>query len=310
MAPQSQFTHDQHTVPRWHLRNFTDSNGDLWRYKVNVPVKKSRPKGECCEPDFYECELLNGTTTNNTYENWFQRIENDAAVLVLEVLNRRPMGQWNAATWAVYVGSLFARSPKYRSQLSGATLEKFRDLTETPEYVRDLQHGLLQRGELVPVSELREVIARVRGKMSPSFYHLSGLERHVSVLAEALMRKAWSIVQAPPEKFFVMSDCPVSTVELINGQDNPGVGFGKEHAAITLPLTPEHVFVASSPLIQWKEVAEPVGVDVINRLTVQFAHQRVYANLNSPDIQALVDGHINRVVFGQNAFLQRGQRKE
>jgi hypothetical protein len=304
MTRQTQLTHDQHTVPQWHLRKFVDLNGDLWRYKPNMPAKKSRPKSECCEFDFYEYEL-NGKKTNNYYENWLARIESDAAGLFQDVLNGKPIGQQKSVIWAVYVGSLFARSPKYRTQISATMVEKFKKHTQSPEYVRDLQYGLLQKGELVFASELQRVVERVRRNMeqSPSFYHLTGLDRHAAVLGEALMRKAWHTIQAPPGKFFVMSDCPVSSVELVGGQVKPGVGFAKEHAAIILPLTPEHLFVAASPLFQWKAVPDPVGVDSINLLTIQFAHERVYAHLNSPDIKRLVDCQINEVVFGQNAFL-------
>ncbi len=79
MAAQKQLTRNQHTVPQWHLRNFADANGDVWRYKQYLPVKKSRPKGECWQQDFYECEF-NGKRTNNKYESWLGCIENDAAV--------------------------------------------------------------------------------------------------------------------------------------------------------------------------------------------------------------------------------------
>jgi Protein of unknown function (DUF4238) len=270
----------------------------------NKPVKKSRPKGECWEPDFYEYEV-NGKTTNNQYEKWLSRIENDAAKRIGMLLSNRPLGQWDVTIWATYVASLFVRSPKYRAQISGTMVQKFRKETASGDFVRNLQHELLQKGELVSFESLKNDTDRLREKMekSPSYYHLVGLDRHVVSISEVLMRKAWWIVQSPPEKFFVMSDCPVTTAEVVNGRTNPGVGFGKEHALIFLPLTPRHVFAATSPLIRYAAEGDAKFVESINHLTVQFAHKRVFGHLNSPRIASMVDNHMSRIVFGQNAFI-------
>lgn len=304
MRTATQLTREQHTVPQWHLRRFTDSEGVLWRYMPHKPVKKSRPKGECWEPDFYEYEV-NGETTKNEYETWLGRIENDAAMRIEMLLSNRRLGQWDVTVWATYVASLFVRSPKYRAQTSGMMVQKFREETANEDYVRNLQHELLQKGELVSFESLRIDADRLREKMekSPSYYHLLGLKRQVVSVSEALMRKAWWIVQAPPEKFFVMSDCPVTTAEVINGRANLGVGFGKEHALIFLPLTPQHVFAATSQLIRYAAEGDAKFVDSINHLTVQFAHKRVFAHLSSPGIASMVDNHMSRIVFGQNAFV-------
>ena len=136
---------------------------------------------------------------------------------------------------------------------------------------------------------------------SPSFYHVVSLPRHTRVVAEAIMRKSWQTIEAPSDLFFVTSDCPVSTVEFVDGKVLPGVGFGKENTAIFLPLSPRHVFAASH--VGWPEIAEPRFVESLNRLTVQFAHQNVYANRDCAAMRVLVDAGINRLVFGQNALL-------
>jgi hypothetical protein len=115
------------------------------------------------------------------------------------------------------------------------------------------------------------------------------------------MRKSWYTIEAPPDMFFITSDCPVSTVEFVDGKVLPGVGFGKENAAIFLPLTPRHVFAASR--VRWADIADPRFVESLNHLTVQFAHRNVYANTDSAALQVLVNAEINQLLFGQNAFV-------
>ena len=193
--------------------------------------------------------------------------------------------------------------------MSDAMMRKFRDQVQSPDYIPNLQYELFKKGELLSAEYLRKRTDQFLLQMeaSPSFYHLGGLERNTVSLGDALMRKTWHVIQAPAGKFFITSDCPVTTVELVDGQVKPGAGFGREHTAIILSVTPEHLFVAASPQITWKSVGDPKLVDSVNLLTIQFAHRRVYSHVNSPEIKTLVDTEINKIVFGVNAFLPATQ---
>lgn len=304
MVPQRQLVRAQHIVPQWHLRRFTDAGGWFWRYKQNEPTRRRRPKSECWESDFYEYDV-NGTRTENRYENWLGRIENRAAPLLDVLLNQQQLRQEDMLVWASYVASLFLRTQKIRSQLSAAMVQKFGAQSQDPDFIRDFQYDLFREGKLVFAEDLKKRFQRLRSDMdgSPSFYHLSGLERHTASLGDALLAKRWHVLQAPPGKFFVISDCPVSTVEIAPGRALPGPGFAKETTAVFLPITPQHIFVASSPTIPWKRVGSPTAADSTNRLTIMFAFRRVYAHVNSPEVKAVVDTEINQITFGKDAFV-------
>jgi len=310
MSATQQLVREQHIVPRWHLGKFTDADGRLWCYRPNRPPKKFAPKGTCWERDFYEYEL-NGKKTNNKYENWLGRIENDAATRLSLVLDRSQIGVYDATVWAAYVASSFVRTEKCRAHISAAMVQKFGEQTQSPDFIRRMQHELLKWGELVFYEDVKKSIEQIRSAMdnSPSFYHVSGLERNVASLAEAVMGKTWHTIQAPQGKFFLMSDCPVTSVEIADGEIRLGSGLGNEHTVVVLPLTPEYLFVAAPPLTRWKSVGLPNFVDSVNLLVTQFAHRRVYSNVNSPEVQSLVDLHINKVEFGKNAFLHASQNQ-
>ena len=311
MAAQTQFVRDQHIVPQLHLKKFADPDGWLWCYKQNKPVKRSRPKRECRARDFYEYDV-NGKRTKNKYERWLSGIENDAAPVIEALVNRQQLTQRQTMSWASYVASLFWRTQKVRSQFSAAMVQKFKQQTQGPDFVRNLQYDLLKQGELLYVQDLTREIELLRSNMenSPSFYHLTGLQRHTAVLAGALMAKVWHVLEAPPGKLFVISDCPVTTVEIVSGRASPGPGFGKESTTVFLPITPTHVFVASSPATRWKLVGPPVAVDSANLLTVRFGYERVYAHLNSPEVKALVDRELNQIEFGKHAFVPPNQNQQ
>jgi hypothetical protein len=301
----------EHIVPRMLLARFADPSGVLWVYTKGKPARPSIPANECIERDFYEYEL-SGRKTNNQYEDWLARVEGNASAVLQRLIDRVNLEQSEAVIWATFVASLFARTRKVRTQISAAMVRKFGEQVQDPEFVRNMQHELLQQGEFRTAAELRESLERTRKAMddSPSFYHVSGLPRHTITLANALLEKRWWTIDAPPGKSFLISDCPVMTSEL-DGPDGrrilPGAGFGKENTAVLLPIASGKLFVASPHNRHWQRVAEPRGVDNVNRQQVWFGHRNVYAEVNSPGIQLFVDAELNHVVFGQNAFLPGGK---
>ncbi len=297
-------TRKEHIIPRMLLAQFIAPDGRLWVYTKGKPPRLSKPENECVEHDFFEFELR-GKKTNNSYEKWLSQIEADAALLLEPIIQRRQISNRDAQVWATFVASLFGRTRKVRTQISEAMTQRFRKQTDDPDFILDLQLSLLQKGELLYADDLKRAVAEIRNAMdaSPSFYHVSALPNRVRIIVESLLTRAWHTIEAPPDHYFLISDCPVVTYEVRDGQPFPGAGFGKENTAVLVPVSPKHIFVASPQHFNWRIVATISGVTNINRLIVQFAHRNVYSNVESEEIRALVDTEIDTVVFGKNAFL-------
>lgn len=168
-----------------------------------------------------------------------------------------------------------------------------------------LLDDLLKTGELVFEEELRKAIEQLRTNMdnSPSYHHLISLQAITNSLASALTAKTWHILEAAPEKSFVISDCPVTTCEVQTGHAHAGSEFGKETTTVVLPMTSHYVFLASATTAKWKPVGPPEAVHATNLLTVRFGFERVCAHINAAEIKALVDAEINRITFGRDAFV-------
>jgi hypothetical protein len=297
-------TRKEHIVPRMLLSEFGAPDGVLWVYAKGRPPRPSRPENECVERDFFEFELR-GKKTNNSYENWLSQIEGNAANLLNTIRERRQIGNEDAVIWAQFVASLFGRTRKVRAQISEGMTERFREQTENPDFIRDLQYSLLQKGELHYADDLKRAITEIRTAMdaSPSFYHVSALPNRVGIIIESLLTRAWHTIEAPPGTSFLVSDCPVVTYEVRGGQPFPGAGFGHENTVVMLPVSPRFLWVASPHHLNWRLEATISGMNNINRLIVQFAHRNVYANVKSEEIRVLVDTEIDTLVFGKNAFV-------
>jgi hypothetical protein len=132
---------------------------------------------------------------------------------------------------------------------------------------------------------------------------VSALPNRVRIIIASLLTRAWHTIEGPPGTPFLMSDSPVVTYEVRDGQPFPGTGFGKENTVAMLSVSPNHVWVASPHHLNWRPEATISSVNNINRLIVQFAHRNVYANVESEEIRALVDTEIDTLVFGKNAFV-------
>jgi hypothetical protein len=169
----------EHIVSRLLLANFTDSNGVLWVYAKDKPVRESIPESECWERDFYEYEL-NGRSTKNKYEDWLAAIEANASKVLPILTSRQQVSQQDAVAWSAFVASLFVRTRKVRKQISDAMVRKFKQQTENPDFIRTMQYELLQQGEFCYADDLRRDAEKLRAAMdaSPSFYHVSGLPHH------------------------------------------------------------------------------------------------------------------------------------
>ena len=297
-------TRSEHIVPRMLLANFTDPDGVLWVYSKNKPVRESNPTHECWERDFYEYEL-NGRKTNNKYEKWLADVEAEAARIMPSIIQREMLDPQDCVKWATFVASLFYRTRKVRQQISNAMLPKFREQVQNPDFIRNMQYELLQQGEFRYADDLKMEAEDLLAQMekSPSFYHVSALPRQSASIAETLLKRPWEVVDAPAGKHFVISDCPVTTMEMNGHQGTPGSGFNKEHTVVLVPITPQKLFLVLPHGLVSQPVTTPRALESINLLTVQFGHKNIYANINSSEIQALVDREINRLEFGKTAFV-------
>ncbi len=302
--PTKGATRKQHIVSRFLLAGFADGEGRLWVYERGKAPRRSRPENECLEKDFYEYEF-NGRRTENAYEKWLGRIENNVVHVMPKVLGRERLSRHEATVFAAFVASLFIRTRKVRKQMSEAMVAKFRKQAENPEFLRDLQYQYFQRGELLSEQQLRDEIQQTLASMesSPTFYHIVGIREHTTGLADAIMAKDWHTIDSPEGKSFLISDCPVITVALDGDTVRPGAGFKKQDTAVLLPLTSRQCFIAGPRSHRWNRVAEPVGVDNVNRVIAEFGHRNVYGDANTLETRRLVDASINSVVFGENAFL-------
>jgi hypothetical protein len=262
------------------------------------------------EEDYFEY-TINGEATENRYENWFQKIENDAAAIYSTIHSGKGLTGSQEITWSMFLATLFLRSRKVREQISpGLTRQVESEVFFGEAQIRDMQHDFLKQGILVYAADMRAKVNQIkREMMAPAFSHPAGIEESARMLAKNIIGKGrWFVFEAAPGSSFITSDCPVQTLNL-NGAGHPitlGSGFGHPNTAVVLPLSP--LFLAGPLGMSWKSsLLGTKDVMVFNEAAVKFAHRSVYVFEKNNEIQTLVDREMNKITFGENAFVPRGQ---
>ena len=296
-------TKKPHIVPKMLLSQFVAADGKLRVYEKSKQLRVSRPENECTERYFYEFEFR-GKKTNNRYENWLSQVEGNAAVILGGIMQRRILTRQEAEIWATFVAALFGRTRKVKTQISNAMSQMGRQ-QDNPDYVRDLQLALLKHGELHYAEDIQRAVTEIHAAMNadPSYFFVSALPNRVRIIAPDILARDWHTIAAPEGHSFLISDCPVVTYKVQDGRIFAGAGFGDEKTIVLLPVSPNHLFVASPRHGGWPTVFSASDMQYVNRMIVQFAHRNVYANAESEDVQRLVDKEIDTTKFGENAFV-------
>jgi hypothetical protein len=296
-------TKKEHIVPRMLLSQFVADDGKLRVYEKGKPLRASKPENECVESKYFEFEFR-GKKTNNRYENWLSQVEGNAVAILEGIKQRQILTRQEAEIWATFVAALFGRSRKVKTQISNAMSQMGRQ-QNNPDYVRDLQLALLNHGELHYAEDIQRAVTEIHAAMNadPSYFFVSALPNRVRIIAPDILARDWHTIAAPEGHTFLISDCPVATYKVQDGRIFTGAGFGDGKTIVLLPVSPNHLFVASPRHVEWPTVFSASGMQNVNRMIVQFAHRNVYANAESEDVQRLVDKEINTTKFGENAFV-------
>ena len=296
-----------HIVPRFYLNKFADKSKFVFIYVPGRDPQRRSTRSLSSEEDYFEY-TVNGETTANRYENWFQRFETDAAAIYSTIHAGQALTGEHQIVWASFVATVFLRSRKVREQF-GPALTQMMDAEncDSEEQIRETQCELLRQGVFVDSGDVRAKVRETLDEMrAPAFGQLAGIESSAKMITKNIIEKErWFILEAAPSCEFVTSDCAVQTWAL-NGPKAPitmGSGFGHQNTAIVFPLSPKMLFFAGNGVRWSSKVLSPEDTAKVNTTTVQFAHRAVYAFSKSAEIQALVDRELNKYTFGLNCFI-------
>ena len=183
---------------------------------------------------------------------------------------------------------------------------KFVAEQNSTDTVRQIQHDLLKQGRLLEAESIRTAQTRLLAQLQdqPAIFHLQHLPDSVKKLATVLLSRDWYLQKPANGKFFISSDAPVCSFKLGDeGKVFDGYGFGQPDSVAYLPLTPNSAWIASPRHFSWHRDLDKQSTETMNRLSISFAEQMVFANINDDDLKVEVAAHLSKTVFGKTAFV-------
>src|SRR5713226_1981225 len=101
---------DQHYIPKFYLKGFTDKEGVLWVCEKLKPIRPSKPKREAHRADYYTHSEKG--ERDETAENVLKEVESRVAPIIRKLANPRyVLTPENAGHLIMFVAFMFVRVP-------------------------------------------------------------------------------------------------------------------------------------------------------------------------------------------------------
>jgi len=324
--PSPNVSHDNHIVPQWYLRSWSDRNGLVWCYPLlvsheNVPIWGQHPlKGIAYRRDLYT--LTSEGQDVDDHERWLkEKFEDPASTVVKKAVQGKNL---TPAEWRTLV--LFAVCQDLRTPQS---------FSESMEYAREHFPNTIQKSLEQAVEQLkrraasdepaRPVVPDPGTKWLSEAFKFSirhdtpqqGLaeigthlllgrdfwlrtQRHIlGGIAESLVDHSWCIATAAKHIEWFTSDHPVAKLmPQPDGEFSLGSGWAVPGEIICMPLSRRHLLVTEVgvELPQGLRLSKAMTM-FIRRAIAARAWRTIFALQEVPDVPTMRPRRVDREAY-------------
>ncbi|MGL4490746.1 MAG: DUF4238 domain-containing protein [Rhizobiaceae bacterium] len=228
----------QHFIPRFYLSYFCDADGKIWTHDSRRgEALANTPDNTAIMTDMYSPTLANGEHFDEI-DKMLDKIEDAAAPLMLRLLSCDPLDVDQKATFAIFLASLFVRSPAHIRQRAAL----FGDIAAWGAS-HQLEHQRNTKKKLGQDTRVEENLLRYMNKRDGLELNVDrqvGLAgfRMLDPISRIIERMTWSFELSKDENL-VTSDNPVFWVPSHKMPKSPyGFGLTNKFAVIPFPLSP------------------------------------------------------------------------
>jgi hypothetical protein len=149
---------------------------------------------------------------------------------------------------------------------------------------------------------IRKTIAEYSRPDAAQRDYIRTMEAMMTYPANELLQGVWGIIVTDAAQPFVIGDAPVVTWERIDTNTlSLAIGFGKPNVEVFLPISPTACIHILPRVVRTRKPRPPSSME-LNVAQAAFATQHCFANINSPEIDAVLQEHFGRVRFGITGF--------
>lgn len=236
----------QHTIPKFYLKRFSDSNLCVWAYdRVSKELRKQPSKDTTIERDFYTFNIKKGKKSYAIETDILaQNIEKRADIVMAKleqgqlpttIDDRRDLCEF--VTMQYLRTTAFRRDANYLyEQFSKIMLRmSFGDMEKAKRTIAGYEKHTGEKLGLTPEEGIKFVKDDNYSIDVPKEYALRLMLDSFKEFYGIFFRMNWVFVKSPNNKLFITSDNPFTVLRF---DAKPFVPYHISHAELTLPLTP------------------------------------------------------------------------
>ncbi len=290
-----------HYIPRFYLAGFASQapKPRLWVYEKGRDPRKSTPKLEGCQRNFYASEQ--GGEKNFDFEEWLANLESRIAPLIPDLVkNKREPNGNEKICLSVFIGTMFTRTPfgmLLGDRVFGpATTKMLQRAASDPDAFYKLYESVEPGfpGKEAAEQVRQDVLAGKGEELEGQRKFQLASMLHVGIdVAEVLCDMGWQFIHAPHNQTFITSDNPmVSEVsEAWSREVHFRSGVNLPNATVWFPLTSNTCLLMRRGLTSGIATAPAATIRAINKRVMMCADKVIYASEFSNSIRGAFERH-------------------
>ncbi len=303
---------DQHYIPKFYLKGFTDREHQLWVFEKFKPMRASKPKQEAHRPDYYTHSEEG--QRDETAENILKEAESRVAPIIHKLGSPQyVLTPENAGHLIVFVAFMFARVPCWREHLDNMAADvvrkaQIRIANDKERFHKSVEDFEKSAGRSVGMDyeELRQFILKGDYEIAQKSvgFNLGVMLECAFHVMDVLRNFGYQRLYAPEGMYFLTSDSPVFTIQPDGkGHAMVGMGFRWPGVEAYFPLNKRACLRLTKGIQPSMVILKERNIEQINRLTMATATRYLYSSQGYRRIARLFDEHGCKVRPGKESFL-------
>ena len=303
---------NHHYVPQFYLRGFLDpleeakKQNHLWCYTVGKRPKRFPTSRVGCKEFFYAIEQ--DGETKLWIEDKLAEMESIASGTLLKLASGKiDITSQERSEFAGFIALMFTRGERsfdltnklFLNVNAAKTMDWLKNPDEFNEWIRSFEETTGEKLDTnyEKMKDFMEKVAsgEVRGEQTERGWTLKIMMELMIDMLPVFEGMTWRLLSAPDDEMFLTSDNPVAFSDPKIARAKKKVQYSAE-AFFTFPINRKQCLQGFNRqgflgrrLEDGKQPLRPAAVRMINRMVIEQSYRFLYAPMNSPEIQGVME---------------------
>ncbi len=327
----NKITHNNHYVPEFYLRNWSQDGKSIFTYSLLVPDSRtpywSRRwiKSTAVCNDIYTRN--EGEKEVDDFEKWFNREFETPVIIVFEkLLNGYNLDKEESSKLSRFIAAQYLRTPAHLNNLMAAwrtevpkiigdTLQEATKQLESHPFKIKSQPQIIEEKKLLPIKvTVNKDMGKVECKsIVGKGMYLFELKYLLTKTVKVTEKYKWHVIHAANGVLFPTSDDPVICLNYYNDHNYDfNGGWGNKNGYIIMPISPTLLLIT--------QIGSNMPTEQLNysehwskffrKIIIEHAHRYIYAIERQKGMLAINPRRVNKALFESEKCMMAGWHDE